>query len=67
MFAHLVRGEVPQAGQGSPHQLSEGRVRTLPARVDCGQEGEDYKENKTGDLHGEVRLLSVVMSLWWLI
>ena len=48
---HLVRGKVPQAGHGSPHQLSEGGVGTLPARVNCDEEGEDEEET----LHDEVR------------
>ena len=41
---HLVRGEVPQTGQGGPHQLSEGGVGALPASADTGQEGEGGQE-----------------------
>ena len=50
---HLVRGEVPQAGQGSPHQLPEGGVGTLPAGMDCGEQREGGE--KAQDLHDELR------------
>ena len=64
MSAHLVRGEVPQAGQGGPHQLSEGGVGALPAGADSGEEGEEDQDPH--DEGADVTIISHVTPSRWL-